>query len=1084
VIPGLEAAALRIGASVARVAGARWLRARSGNRRRTMPLRELAVASGADILQGRSLERQFEQLADEVATRILTTLEYEYHNIPDNECLAAVKLVGDILQSSTLTDQRLLDADLSVPRLAVELQGTHQQDIKAAALSDTAQQLFANALRDALAYLVDILSTLPEFQQRLPAEFLRRDTLIISMLREALDRAPQLAPGVSPPQNADERFTLDYRREVARRQKKIELFGLPSTIPHQSYSLASSYVSLALSSSSRSPSTMPDPETSGSSIEQVLAGNRRLLLLGAAGSGKTTILQWLTQQSAQQSFDPVYKRLNSTIPILLILRQLSHVPQLIMPATEDMTHQQSWIIHADKPQSWVRKTLESGNALVMLDGVDELIESDRQRLQLWLVEMTERFPNNRWVVTSRPEAVPHDWLHSAGYKVAQILPMSPRQIRSFVTNWHDAAAEYADEDGRTNLRQYESRLRSAIDTTPSLRSLANNPLLCAMICAMHTHNRGRLPHDRMQLYRTAMESMLAERDEQRQVAQELILSPEQKVTVLQKVAYWFIVNGKVETPYSTVLDRIREALPLLGRAAEEAEAVLKHLLIRSGLLRRVGVENIDFVHKTFQEYLAAKEAIDTDCIGQIIQHVANDNWRELVILAVGHARPREREQILLAILTLADERPASRRRVSKTDADDSARWFQRLALDCLETAHSLDEDLRQRILSHVQSIFPPRSVTEVYTLASYGSQVLGLLEGYTAPLSSYQLARCIQLAGEIGTSRGLDQLARYSTKARTSESWAALVKAWSHFPPEEYVLRVLDQSPYSKKRLVLTDSKLGSAAKNVRDVASVSWDLGQEVDNLNFIHPDLPVTHLTLTENRRVKSLAPLEGQSVLRVLRLLSCTNLDDDGLPTFLPELIKLQLMHIATPVAESILTQMAGRLEVLSVAGYERDFLAKQLARQSGIQYLELVGIRYLRALNDLQEMPGVRRLRIRDCPELASLNHLERFPRLEHLEIDDCGSLTLSDWYRPKSVKSVKIIDCPTEMDCRTLQGFTGLTELAVSTASLSNFGALSALPIKSLEVSYMLPVDREARQAGLQDKVISGEVFLPAARWWR
>src|SRR3954452_20475499 len=88
--------------------------------------------------------------------------------------------------------------------------------------------------------------------------------------------------------------------------------------------------------------------------------------------------------------------------------------------------------------------------------------------------------------------------------------------------------------------------------------------------------------------------------------------------ILVRKPHWYVVNGRAEASYALVLDRVREALPLLGRDRGEAEQILKHLLIRSGLLRRIGVDGIDFVHKTFQEYLAAKEAIDGACIGQIV----------------------------------------------------------------------------------------------------------------------------------------------------------------------------------------------------------------------------------------------------------------------------------------------------------------------------------------------------------------------------------------------------------------------------------------------------------------------------------
>ncbi|MCZ2837087.1 NACHT domain-containing protein [Modestobacter sp. VKM Ac-2985] len=1108
-LPGIEAAALRIGMTVARVSGTRWLKNRVDTQRRDLSLAELAVASGADLMQGRKVGRQFDQLADDVAQRVLALLEHEFKGVPENERLAAVDLAGVVLQGAGLADRDILAADLSIPGLTSNILKSNSAKILSAGLSQEAHQLFVHLLRESIAYVVDAVGALPEFQQRGTAELLRRDTLIISKLTEALDRGPQRDIGQIQRQDAAEEFTFNYRREIARRQARIELFGLPSSLSHESHSVASSYVSLAVTQGSRERQRMSDDvEALGLPVEQVLAQNPRLLLLGPAGSGKTTILQWLALQSAQRAFESQHIRLNSTVPILLMLRQLDQVPQIALPRPEGLVDQQSWTISADKPHDWTQRLLESGKALILIDGVDELRESDRGRLRKWVEEMTDAYPLNRWVITSRPEAVPPDWLQKGNYTAAQILPMSPSRIRSFVSNWHDAASEYASDEEKTALRTYEPRLIAALDTTPTLRSLANNPLLCAMMCVLHKDRKGRLPHNRMQLYRIAMDMMLAERDEQRQVAaaREASLSPEQQLTVVQKVAYWYVINGHVEADYGAVLEKIREALPSLGREVSEAESVLKHLLIRSGLLRRVGLKNIDFLHKTFQEYLAAKEAVESDCIGQVLQNLLNDSWREVVILAVGHARPGERNLIVSSVLELAEDQTRRAGRRVNAASRETKRKLQQLALDCLETAQSgLSEDLRQRVLSHVQTIFPPRSLHEVVTLASYGAQVMGVLESYTGRLSSAQLARCISLAGSIGTERGFEQLTRYAAEVKTAEGWNSLVSAWSYFPPDEYAVRVLNQAPYTTRRLILRDSKLGVAANAVGGVDSVTWDLGQDVGQLEFLADGPPVAHFTLTNNRRVRRLAPLTHQDSLRVLRLRACSNLADDFDGSW-PSLAKLELRHVDTPVLVRLLEQSVDRLKVLSIAvGTWTDAaelwatLPWQFLQQTDLEYLELEGVRGLRTLAELGSIPSLKRLRIASCPDLSSLDHLSGLPNLEILELDDCGSLSLNDWYGNTSLRGLSLVDCPTVLDASTLAGFANLKELVVSGSAFSNGMALSSLPISRLHIEYthMAYSDQEVLQKLCESKGVAYEFTNPTRErrishtlrvggtsWWR
>ena len=68
---------------------------------------------------------------------------------------------------------------------------------------------------------------------------------------------------------------------------------------------------------------------------------------------------------------------------------------------------------------------------------------------------------------------------------------------------------------------------------------------------------------------------------------------------------------------------------------------------------------IQFVHRTFRDYLAAKEVVDSGDLGLLIDHAHLDQWHDVVIMAVAHARPGERELILTDLLrgnTAARER--------------------------------------------------------------------------------------------------------------------------------------------------------------------------------------------------------------------------------------------------------------------------------------------------------------------------------------------------------------------------------------------------------------------------------------------
>lgn len=60
------------------------------------------------------------------------------------------------------------------------------------------------------------------------------------------------------------------------------------------------------------------------------------------------------------------------------------------------------------------------------------------------------------------------------------------------------------------------------------------------------------------------------------------------------------------------------------------------------------------MHRTFQEYLAALDAMNTDDVGTVVQNGHLDQWHEVVVMAVGHASKKLREELLSRLLERGD----------------------------------------------------------------------------------------------------------------------------------------------------------------------------------------------------------------------------------------------------------------------------------------------------------------------------------------------------------------------------------------------------------------------------------------------
>ena len=108
----------------------------------------------------------------------------------------------------------------------------------------------------------------------------------------------------------------------------------------------------------------------GERFQDQLVARPRLVIKGSAGSGKTTVLQWLAVRAARQDFMGRAQAMNSSTPFFLRLREYAGND---LPTPEKFLDKIAPLL-SPEGRDWPRQQLISGNALVLIDGVDELPE--------------------------------------------------------------------------------------------------------------------------------------------------------------------------------------------------------------------------------------------------------------------------------------------------------------------------------------------------------------------------------------------------------------------------------------------------------------------------------------------------------------------------------------------------------------------------------------------------------------------------------------------------------------------------------------------------------------------------------------
>lgn len=411
---------------------------------------------------------------------------------------------------------------------------------------------------------------------------------------------------------------------------------------------------------------------------QAVIDNRKLVILGDPGSGKSTFINYLAYILASHKLHPNeswIKRMSDwpqeevdLTPIMVVLRDFARYYSENLPEKANASHlwdyihtqlQNFKIESAEKP---ICQVLEIGKAIIFLDGLDE-VPNQAQRLFVRdaIQEFINRYDNSRFLISCRvlsyqPPAKGKPDLRLSKLPSFELAGFDTDKIEGFVHAWYDELARV----GAIPLLEkdaYISRLLGAL-RRKDLARLAPNPLLLTVMALVNTH-KGRLPDARALLYEETVDILLWRWEQKKKIGNKEIsalreLLQEANRTdidlkrVLWKLAYEAHETIKSDIKGDTVADIPEHTLETTLAALKPhpeyeggdhnwAIKLIDIMKSRSGLLveRQPGI--FSFPHRTFQEYLAgAHLASQSPYIG-LSEKLARKGpiWRDVILYSVG-----------------------------------------------------------------------------------------------------------------------------------------------------------------------------------------------------------------------------------------------------------------------------------------------------------------------------------------------------------------------------------------------------------------------------------------------------------------
>jgi hypothetical protein len=971
---------------------------------------------------------------DDLARRLTGWRQAELSRLPDDEWEAAVRAVADALRAAAPLDvETVVAADADPRRFRLLVADRAAGVPRAAALSADAQAAYDRLLGETCDQVVAILRALPAFTELAQARVLkdiRQLDHAVTALPDRIERALD-----SDPAHAD--FTARYLEQVAGELGLVEVFGLNRGAPAR-HPLDRAYVPQAVARTTADDESDAELTGAGTDVLSGLADLRRALVRGGAGAGKTTLLRWLALQAARGRTRTGGSGAGSDgagsdgggsdgrgsngggsdgggsdgarsdggaawpagdVPFLVPLRRFASGE---LPPPERFPELLAEMIASETPPQWVSRQLRSGNAWILVDGVDELAPDRRAAAARWVEQLVRAYPEARYVVTTRPSAVPEDWLARSGFVPLDLLPMSANSTRAFLRFWHDAARADAgaDELAQHWLNRCEEGLAEVLATRPELRRLAAVPLLCGLLCALYRESNMHLPHDRKGLYEAALDLLLVRWDQERNVPSVgPRLSKEEQTVLLQRFAYTLIKNNEVQVSREAATRSIGHAMKGMRSYRDDPTPIVQYLLERTGMLREPHPDMVQFVHRTFRDYLAAKEVVDSGDLKSLLEHAHLDSWHDVVVMAVAHARPAEREHVLDGLLA---GNSAARR--DRRVADQ----LHLVAAACLEQADvTRTGGVRAKVERAAARLIPPDNAVDAELLAKAGRFVLDLLPGPEG-LSDAQAAAVVRTVALIGGEEARDKIALFSA-ADEAVVIDELLRAWRQTDdPEEYARVVLAGVNFGERRLDVRGWHRVQHLRYLTRLANVRC-----IGDLRPLDPfaTIPNLHtLELLQNEVVRDLSPLARNRRLRDLRLTHCPLIRDLS-PLARGAVERLSLHFVpadpgtlaGAPLRALTIrdAKLAGGLHAIPAdlplveltldnPEHARDLTG--VGRWQSLEHVTVAGVPGAAELAELATLPRLRHLTIRR-PEPADLGRLAALPGAYRLDLEELGAARL-------------------------------------------------------------------------------------------
>jgi predicted NACHT family NTPase len=165
----------------------------------------------------------------------------------------------------------------------------------------------------------------------------------------------------------------------------------------------------------------------------------------------------------------------------------------------------------EPPRNAVEYLLRNGRAVVILDGIDELVDPELRRNVVQLVHgFAVQYPLVPILVTARRIGYLEAPLPIGMFTLGGIAELNDRQVRQYAENWFRIDVNTPDSESHRLAETFMSESKD-------ISELRANPLLLALLCSMYSSEH-YIPHNLAQIYEKCALMLFERWDKMRGIA--------------------------------------------------------------------------------------------------------------------------------------------------------------------------------------------------------------------------------------------------------------------------------------------------------------------------------------------------------------------------------------------------------------------------------------------------------------------------------------------------------------------------------------------------------------------------------------